>query len=120
VGGPSNRACPRVFWAKAQRFDANGADACGCRNSLEGVVAVTLVLLGLRIKILDLRSRQRRRVRRCPLGGVVVELRSLLVSLRSLRWQVLHFLYFLFMFDLLCKRFSSSPCIGSAAYDFCL
>jgi hypothetical protein len=27
-------------------------------------------------------------------------------------------LYFLFIFDLLCKRFFSSPCIGSAVYGF--
>jgi hypothetical protein len=104
------------FLAKAQHFDANGGDACGCHNSLEDAVAVTLALLGLQVKTLDLRSRRRRRMRRYPVWGVVVELRSLLVSLRSLRWQVLHFLYFLFIFDLICKRFSSSSCIGSAVY----
>jgi hypothetical protein len=42
------------FWAKDQRFDANGGDACGCRNPLEGAVVVTFFVLGLRVKTLDL------------------------------------------------------------------
>jgi hypothetical protein len=54
----------RLFRAKAQRFDANGGNACGCRNSFEGAVAVTLALLGFRVKILDLWFRRRRHVRR--------------------------------------------------------
>jgi hypothetical protein len=53
-------------------------------------------------------------VRRYPLGGVV-ELRFNSVSFHCFRWQVLGFLcFFLLIFDLLCKRFSSPPCIGSA------
>jgi hypothetical protein len=39
---------------KAQRFGANGGDACGCRNPLEGFVVVILPVLWLRVKTLDL------------------------------------------------------------------
>jgi hypothetical protein len=43
----------RFFRVKAQRFNANGGDACGCRNPLEGVVVATFIVLGLRVKTLD-------------------------------------------------------------------
>jgi hypothetical protein len=42
------------FRTKAQHFYANGGDTCGCRNPLEGAVVVTFVVLGLRVKTLDL------------------------------------------------------------------
>jgi hypothetical protein len=38
----------RFFRVKAQRFNANGGDTCGCRNPLEGVVVATFIVLGLR------------------------------------------------------------------------
>jgi hypothetical protein len=31
----------KVFWAKAQHFDANGSDARGCHNPLGDVVVGT-------------------------------------------------------------------------------
>jgi hypothetical protein len=42
------------FRAKAQRFSADGGDACGCRIPLGGVVVVILPALRLRVKTLDL------------------------------------------------------------------
>jgi hypothetical protein len=42
------------FRAKAQRTCANGGDACGCRDPLEGAVVVILTALRLRVKTLDL------------------------------------------------------------------
>jgi hypothetical protein len=45
----------RIFFrAKAQRISANGGDACGCCNPLEGTVLVILPALHLRVKTLDL------------------------------------------------------------------
>jgi hypothetical protein len=41
------------FRAKAQRFDANGGDACGYHYPLGGAVAATFTTLGLRVKTLD-------------------------------------------------------------------
>jgi hypothetical protein len=49
---------------------------------------------------------------RYSLGGVVVETRVDLVSPQCLRWHVSVFCVF-FFFDLLCKRFCSSPYIDS-------
>jgi hypothetical protein len=103
------------FRAKAQRFDANGGDTCGHRNPLGGAVAATFTALGLRVKTLD-------RLGLNVGGGCVVTL------LRASLWssdfsqtcvdvfggKSWFFLYFLVYFDLLCKRISSSPCIGSA------
>jgi hypothetical protein len=39
---------------KAQRSDANDGDARRCRDPLEGVIAATLSVLGLRVKAQDL------------------------------------------------------------------
>jgi hypothetical protein len=44
----------RVFPAKAKRSGANDGDARGCRDPLEGVVAATLSVFGLRVKAQDL------------------------------------------------------------------
>jgi hypothetical protein len=92
----------RFFPAKAQRFDANGGDACGCRNPLEGVVVVTFFVLGIRVKILDFGLNDGGVMRRYLLGGVVVEPRviSVLGVFGSIRFSVV----FLFIFDLLCKK----------------
>ena len=79
---------------------------------------VTLAALGFRVKTLDHSGLVGGGVlRRYPLGGVVVEPRHLgLVSLSSVASLVL--LVYLFpIFDLLCKRFPSSHCIGSAVVD---
>jgi hypothetical protein len=103
------------FRAKAQRFNANGGDACGYRYPLGGAVAATFTTLGLRVKTLD-------RLGLNVGGGCVITL------LRASLWSSYFsqtcvdvfggkswfFLYFLVYFDLLCKRISSSPCIGSA------
>jgi hypothetical protein len=43
----------RFFQAKALCFRANGGDACGCRNPLEGVIVGTFSTPGLRVKTLD-------------------------------------------------------------------
>jgi hypothetical protein len=42
------------FREKSQRFGAKDGDACGYRDSLEGVVVATLSVIGLRVKTLDL------------------------------------------------------------------
>jgi hypothetical protein len=42
------------FRAKAQRFGANGGDACGCCIPLEGIVVAIFPALWLRVKTLDL------------------------------------------------------------------
>jgi hypothetical protein len=44
----------RIFPTKAQRCGANDGDTFGCRDPLEGVVADTLSILGLRVKTQDL------------------------------------------------------------------
>jgi hypothetical protein len=77
----------RFFRAKAQRFDANGGDACGCRNPLGGVVVGTFYTLGLRVKTLDFGLDDGGVTRRYLLGGIVAEFRLLLVVL-CLRWRV--------------------------------
>ena len=41
--GPFYRMWRRFFRAKAQRFDATGGDACGCRYSIGGVGVATFV-----------------------------------------------------------------------------
>jgi hypothetical protein len=108
------RACARFFWAKAQRFGANDGDACGCRNPFESVVVVTFAMLGLRVKTVDiaistpaacasLPSWERRRGALIPLDLVLV------TSVASLGSSCTFFI----IFDLLCKRLSSSSCIGS-------
>jgi hypothetical protein len=38
---------------KAQRFNANSGDACGCRNPLESVIVDTFIVLGLWVKTFD-------------------------------------------------------------------
>jgi hypothetical protein len=54
------------------------------------------------------------RMCRYPLGGVVVvELQLYLILFHCFRWQALVFRFFLLIFDLLCKRFSLPPYIGS-------
>jgi hypothetical protein len=45
----------RFFRGKARCFGANGANACGCRNPLGGVVVVTFSTLGFWVKTLDRR-----------------------------------------------------------------
>jgi hypothetical protein len=104
----------RFFRAKAQRFGANGSDACGCCNPLGGVVVVTFFVPGLRVKTLDCGLDDGGVMRRYPLGGVVVEPRVISVPgvFGSIRFSVV----FLLIFDLLCfvKRISSSPCISLA------
>jgi hypothetical protein len=104
------------FRAKAQRLGASGGDACGCRNPLGGVGVVILPALRLRVKTLDL----------VVSTAAALSIVTLLgASSRSpdstwYRFDVFggKFLVFpcfiFFIFDLLCKRFSSSPCIGSA------
>jgi hypothetical protein len=102
------------FWAKAQRISANGGDACGCRNPFGGVVMVILPALRLRVKTLDLA------VSTAPPLCVVTLLGASSWSpdttwYRTFVFVDLIFLCFLFfIFDLLCKRFSSSPCISLA------
>jgi hypothetical protein len=87
----------------------------GTVTLLGGIVAATFTALGLRVKTLD-------RLSLNVGGGCVVTL------LRASLWssdfsqtcvdvfdgKSWFFLYFLIYFDLLCKRISSSPCIGSA------
>jgi hypothetical protein len=61
---------------KALRFDANGVDACGCRNPLGVVVVGTFFVLGLRVKTLDhFGLSDSGALRHYPLGGIVVEFR---------------------------------------------
>jgi hypothetical protein len=101
--------------AKAQRFDANDGDACGYRYPLGGAVAATFTMLGLWVKTLDHLG--------LNVGGgcVVTLLRASLWSSDFSQTCVDVFggkswfsCTFLFIFDLLCKRISSSSCIGSA------
>jgi hypothetical protein len=86
------------FRAKAQRFGANDGDACGCRNPFAGAVVVTFAMLGLRVKTLTLRSRRRRRVRRYPREGVVVEPRSPWSRCGDFGGKPWLFLYFYYYF----------------------
>jgi hypothetical protein len=113
--GRSDLSSVREGLAKAWHFDGNGGDACRYRNPLGGTVAATYTALGLQVKTLDLLGLN-------VGGGCVATL------LRALFWssdfsqtfvdvfsgKSWFFLYFLVYFDLLCKRISSSPCIGSA------
>jgi hypothetical protein len=103
------------FRAKAQCFNTNGGDACGCRNPLGGFVVVILPVLWLWVKTLDLTISTAATVyvvtllghchgAQSPLGIVSM---SLVASFGPL-------CFLFFIFDLLCKRFSSSPCISSA------
>jgi hypothetical protein len=104
------------FRTKAQRLGANGSDACGCRNPFGGVVVAILSALRLRVKTLDLHGLDGGgAVRRYPLEGVVVEPRfHSVVSMFSVASFGFPCFFFLLIFDLLYKRFSSPPCIGSA------
>jgi hypothetical protein len=110
----SRERCEDFFRAKAQRFGTNGGDACGCRIPLEGVVVVILPALWLRVKTLDLA------VSMAGALCVVTLLRALSRSPDTTRYRFSVFIvlvfcfFFFFMFDLLCTRFSSPPCIGSA------
>jgi hypothetical protein len=102
------------FRAKAQCFDANGGNSCRYCYPLGGAIAATFTMLGLRVKILD-------RLGLNVGGGCIVTL------LRASLWssdfsqtcvdvfggKSWFFLYSLVYFDLLCKRISSSPYIGS-------
>jgi hypothetical protein len=96
--------------AKAQRFSANVGDACGCRFPLEGVVEAILPMQRLRVKTLDL-------VVSTAATLCVVTLLGALswspdTTRVSLFFVVLVFLCFsFFIFDLICKRFSSPSCI---------
>jgi hypothetical protein len=108
------------FQAKALHFDTNDDDVCGCRNPLEGTVVATFAPLGLRVKTLDLVGSTTMACASLPSWGVVVELWSFLVSFQWLWWQAMALLAFscLFLICLLCKRFSSSPCIGLTVCGF--
>jgi hypothetical protein len=73
--------------------------------------------VGLRLKALDLVvSTAAAQCVVFPLWGVVVEPRLDSVSCQCSRgnFGVYVLFIFIFFFDLLCKRFSSPPCIGSA------
>jgi hypothetical protein len=70
----------RFFRAKALRFCASGGDACGCRYPHEGDVQAS------GWKPLTFGLDDGGVVRRHPLGGVVMELRFLSVSVRCHRW----------------------------------
>jgi hypothetical protein len=102
------------FRAKVQRLGANHGDACGCRNPLGGVVVGIRPVLWLRVKTLDLT------VSTMAADCVVTLLGASLWSPDSTRSVPMSSLVLVFLvlfclsFDLLCKRFSSPPCIGSA------
>jgi hypothetical protein len=102
------------FRAKAQRLGVNGGDACGCHNPLEGFVVVILPVLRLRVKTLDLTVS-------AAAVYVVTLLRASSWSpdITQYRFNVFggkfwFFRVFFLIFELLCKRFSSPPYIGSA------
>jgi hypothetical protein len=115
AGGSNLGAVRWFFWAKAQRFGANGGDACGCRNPLDGAVVVTFSAPKLWVKTLDHCGLDGGgALRHYSLGGVVAELWFHSVPVRCLRSSFgLSCLYFFYL-DLLCKGVSPSPCIGSA------
>jgi hypothetical protein len=46
--------CRKGFSDESPALGANDGDACGCHDPFEGVVAVTLSALVLRVKVLDL------------------------------------------------------------------
>jgi hypothetical protein len=107
------------FRAKALRFDANDDDAYGCHNPLEGAVVATFAALGLRVKTLDLVVSTTAACASLPswgrCRGAPILLGLVSVALvASLDSSCLY----LFIFDLLCKRFSSSLCIGLAVCGF--
>jgi hypothetical protein len=110
---------PGFFRAKALRFDANDDDACGYRNPLEGAVVATFAALGLQVKTLDLvvsttvACASLPSCGRCHGAPILLGLVSvaLVVSLGSS-------CLYLFIFYLLCKRFSTSPCISLAVCGF--
>jgi hypothetical protein len=103
------------FWVKAQRLIANDGDACGCRYPLGGVIVVILSMLWLWVKTLDLVVSTAASLCVVTLLGASSWSLDSTILFHCLRWQVLVFRVFLFfIFDLLCKRFSSPPCIGSA------
>jgi hypothetical protein len=107
----------RFFRVKAQRSGANGGDAYRYRNPLGGIVVGTFSMSGLWVKTLGLLGLDGGGVLcRNSLGSVVVELRYISVSFRCHWWQVRFSCTFLAIFDLLCKRFSSLLCIGSAVW----
>ena len=79
----------RFFRAKALRFGANGGDARGYRNPLEGAVVGTLAEFWLWVKTLDLLGLDGGdALHRYPLGGVVMEVRLPSGMFCCLRWQV--------------------------------
>jgi hypothetical protein len=87
----------------------------GVVTLLEGVIVVILSALRLRVKTLDLVISTVAALYVVTLLGASLWSPDSTVSFQCLRWQVLVFCVFLFfIFDLLCKRFSSPPCIGSA------
>jgi hypothetical protein len=56
--------------------------------------------------------------RRYPLGGIVVELFSSQPRSVVVGGKFWFFFAFLFIFNLLCNRVSSSPCISSVVFGF--
>jgi hypothetical protein len=82
---------------------------------LGGIVVVILSALWLRVKTLDLVVSTAAALCVVTLLGRSPWSPDSMVSFQCLRWQFLVFRVFLFfILDLLCKRFSSPPCIGSA------
>jgi hypothetical protein len=54
VGRWKYRAREKVFPGESSAFfNANGGDACGCCNTLEGAIVGTFIVLELRVKLLD-------------------------------------------------------------------
>jgi hypothetical protein len=118
VGGPTYRAHAKVFPGESSAFIANGGDAYGCRYPLGGTVVGTFNVFELRVKTLDPRGRDDGgAVRRLPSWG---RRRGAPISVGVAPVSSVasfgHPCTFLFILDLLCKRISSSPCIGSAVW----
>jgi hypothetical protein len=71
----SSTSAGRVFSGESPALGANNGDVCGCHDFLEDVVAATLSVLLLRVKVPDLGLDDGNALeRRYLLGGVVVEL----------------------------------------------
>jgi hypothetical protein len=75
-------------------------------------------MLDLRVKTPDRRSRRWRRGASLPSWGIVVELFSTRSRSGVIGASFGSSYYLLFILDLLCKRVSSSPCIGSVVCGF--
>jgi hypothetical protein len=83
-----------------------------------GVVVDTFFTIELRVKTLTISLIDGGAKRCYPLGGVFVELFSSRPRSVIAGGKFWFFFAFLFIFNLLCKRVSSSPCIGSAVCCF--